>query len=140
MTQQWLVDECSSESPNQAQLMKNLEFSSITVPTDDTLEGLPSLSPQTLPVEQLQLKDRIVCLASELNDKPTWHFPALRSTPRTKLREAVKEINAILSHIPTQNLIDIHHLLFAAAVVVCELCDVKFVDIHAIQDEPPWKR
>ena len=59
LTEQWLVDECSSESPNQAQAMKNLEFSSITVPTDDTLE---SLSPSTLPVlsvEQLQLKTEL---------------------------------------------------------------------------------
>ena len=79
-------------------------------------------------------------MVSELNDRPTWHLPALRSTPRTKLREAVKEINTILPHIPSQNLTDIHHLLFAAAVVVCEFCDVKFVDSHAIQDEPPWKR
>ena len=66
-------------------------------------------------------------------------LPSLRGIERSKLRNAVQTVNAVLGKIVTSDITSTNDLIYAGSVIVNEMVGVKRIENDKIK-QPWWKR
>ena len=94
-------------------------------------------------IEDDELREKVHKIKQWMEeDEERIRIPTMKTCNHGKLKEKTKEVNEILTSIPTNNITETNRLIYAGARLVVELMDIRIQtqNTNGRHRIPPWKK